>query len=143
MKLRLTINRNPVTLETEPHRTLLELLRDRLDLRGAREGCSVGECGACTVLMNGKPVVSCLVLAPDADGADITTIEGLARGDQLDPMQEAFVRHGAIQCGFCTPGMILTAKGSPILEGNLCRCTGYAKILEAARAGRQAQEKVS
>ncbi len=137
MKIRMTVNRTPVALEVEPQRTLLEVLRDRLDLRGAREGCSVGECGACTVLMDGRPVVSCLVLAPDANGADITTIEGLAQGDRLDPMQEAFIRNGAIQCGFCTPGMIMAAKGSPILEGNLCRCTGYAKILQAAREGRQ------
>ncbi len=134
MKLSMTVNGRAVALDVEPHRTLLWVLRERLDLLGVREGCGAGECGACTVLLDGRPVVSCLVLAPDAAGRSVTTIEGLAEGGNLDPVQEAFVRHGAIQCGFCTPGMVLAAKGGALLEGNLCRCTGYAKILEAVRA---------
>ncbi len=137
MKIGLTVNGLPVKLDVEPHRTLLDLLRGSLDLAGAREGCSVGECGACTVLLNGKPVASCLVLAPDAEGAEVVTIEGLAKGGVLDPLQRAFIEHGAIQCGFCTPGMIMAAKGAERLEGNLCRCTGYAKILAAVRAARE------
>ncbi|MBI3097257.1 MAG: (2Fe-2S)-binding protein [Planctomycetes bacterium] len=122
----MTVNGRRTVLDVEPHRTLLEVLRDRLDLLGTREGCGVGECGACTVLLNGRAVVSCLVLAVSADGAEITTIEGLAKEGRLDP-----IRTGAIQCGFCTPGMIMAAKGASVLEGNLCRCTGYAKIHEA------------
>ena len=138
MKIRMTVNGMAVAVEAEPYRTLLEVLRDRLELLGVREGCSAGECGTCTVLMNGKPVVSCLVLAPDAEGAEVTTIEGLAKDGKLDPMQEAFIQAGAIQCGFCTPGMIMAAKGGEVLEGNLCRCTGYSKILSAIRAQRSA-----
>ncbi|KAF0242371.1 MAG: aerobic-type carbon monoxide dehydrogenase small subunit CoxS/CutS-like [Planctomycetota bacterium] len=139
MKLRLSmrVNGNAVELEIEPHRTLLEVLRNDLGLAGVREGCSTGDCGACTVLVNGKPLVSCLMLAPDAEGASIVTIEGLAKDGKLDPMQEAFVAKGAIQCGFCTPGMILAAKTEDIPEGNLCRCTGYTKIQEAIREERR------
>jgi aerobic-type carbon monoxide dehydrogenase small subunit (CoxS/CutS family) len=133
MRIRFTVNGRAVDLEVEPHRTLLEVLRERLDLLGVREGCSLGDCGACTVLLDGKAVVSCLVLAPDADGHEVTTIEGLEKDGRLDPIQVAFIEKGAIQCGFCTPGMILAAKGADVLEGNLCRCTGYAKILEAIR----------
>lgn len=132
--LSMKVNGKPVRLEVEPHRTLLEVLRDELDLLGVREGCSTGECGACTVLLNGRAVVSCLVLAPDADGAEVVTIEGLGEAGKLDPLQEAFVQNGAIQCGYCTSGMILTAKAGEELEGNLCRCTGYKKILEAIRS---------
>jgi carbon-monoxide dehydrogenase small subunit len=136
--LSMTVNGRAVRLEVEPHRTLLDVLRNDLDLLGVREGCSTGECGACTVLMGDKAVVACLVLAPDADGAHITTIEGLAKGTALDPLQESFIKHGAIQCGYCTPGMIMAAKGAEILEGNFCRCTGYAKIQEAIREYRRA-----
>jgi carbon-monoxide dehydrogenase small subunit len=127
--------------------TLLELLREKLGLVGTKEACGVGECGACTVLKDGKPVLSCLTLAADAAGSDINTIEGLAQGDELDPIQDAFIRHGAVQCGFCTPGMILTAKEllareknpgktqiRQAISGNLCRCTGYVKIVEAVQA---------
>lgn len=127
--------------------TLLEALREKLNLVGTKEACSVGECGACTVLMNGRPILSCLTLAVDAAGAKITTIEGLPGGETLDLLQEAFIEHGAVQCGFCTPGMILTArallekKEVPSLEeiretisGNFCRCTGYTKIIEAIQA---------
>lgn len=125
----LTVNARETTLEIEPNETLLHVLRNRLDLLGAREGCSVGECGACTVLLDGKAVVSCLVLAVSVDGSSVTTIEGL--GGQ-DPLQLSFVRNGAIQCGYCTPGMIMAAKAGDV-DGNLCRCTGYAKIQEAIR----------
>jgi len=127
--------------------TLLEVLREELGLIGTKEACGMGECGACTVLMNGRSILSCLVLALDATGKEITTIEGLSLGDELDPVQESFVRHGAVQCGYCTPGMILTAKEllkrekhpskeqiREAISGNLCRCTGYAKIVEAIQA---------
>jgi len=135
--LNMTVNGHAVTVETEPNRTLLEVLREDLGLVGVREGCSTGDCGACTVQMNGRAVVSCLILAPDADGASVTTIEGLAKDGKLDPMQEAFIAKGAIQCGFCTPGMIMAAKSAEVLEGNLCRCTGYTKIQEAIREYRR------
>ena len=134
MKIRMNVNGRPTEVEVEPFRTLLYVLREKLELLGTREGCASGECGACTVLVNGRAVVSCLVLAPDAGGAEITTIEGLAPDD---PLTRAFVERGAIQCGFCTPGMIMAAKGADVLEGNLCRCTGYAKILEAIRESRR------
>jgi len=125
---------------------LLDLLRDDLHLTGTKEGCGKGECGACTVIMNGELIASCLVLAPQADGAVITTIEGIGNGENLDPIQEAFIETGAVQCGFCTPGMILATK--KLLEenthpreeeikrgisGNLCRCTGYQKIIDAIK----------
>jgi carbon-monoxide dehydrogenase small subunit len=143
---------NGVTYEAtiEPRRTLLEVLRDNLGFTGAKKACDTGECGACTVIMDGKPVVSCLVLAVEAQGKDILTIEGLARDGQPHPLQQAFVDHGAIQCGFCTPGMILSAKAllernpkptegevKEAIVGNLCRCTGYAKIIEAIIAASQ------
>ena len=143
---------NGVTYEVtiEPRRTLLEVLRDNLNLTGAKKACDTGDCGACTVIMDGKPVVSCLVLAVEAQGKDILTIEGLAKDGQPHPIQQAFVDHGAIQCGFCTPGMILSAKAlldiSPkptedevkgAIAGNLCRCTGYVKIVEAILAASQ------
>jgi carbon-monoxide dehydrogenase small subunit len=130
-----------------PWRTLLEVLRDNLGLTGAKKSCDSGDCGACTVIMDGNTVTSCLVLAVEAQGKEILTIEGLATDGQLHPLQQAFVEHGAIQCGFCTPGMILSAKAlldenpKPTEEevrqgisGNLCRCTGYVKIIEAIMA---------
>ena len=136
--------------------TLLELLRDRLGLTGTKEGCGNGNCGACTVLMDGAPVAACIVLAQEAEGADITTIEGIGEPGKLDPVQEALVQHGGTQCGFCTPGIVMTAKAllaanpSPCeadiraaIAGNLCRCTGYDKIVraiaDAARAMREAR----
>jgi carbon-monoxide dehydrogenase small subunit len=143
---------NGVTYEVtiEPRRTLLEVLRDNLGLTGAKKACDTGDCGACTVLMDGKPVASCLVLAVEAQEKDIITIEGLAKDGQPHPIQQAFVDHGAIQCGFCTPGMILSAKAlldknpkptedevKDAIVGNLCRCTGYAKIIEAILAASQ------
>jgi carbon-monoxide dehydrogenase small subunit len=140
----LTVNGVRYDLEVKPHSLLLDVLRDKLDLTGVKRGCETGDCGACTVLMDGKPVNSCLVLALDADGCEITTIEGLSSDDSLHPIQEAFIKVGAIQCGFCTPGMILTAKAlldeNPrptewearnAISGNLCRCGGYNKIISA------------
>jgi carbon-monoxide dehydrogenase small subunit len=142
-----TVNGEEYQVEVNPRELLLDMIRDTLNLTGTKRGCDTGDCGACTVLMEGKPVNSCLVLAVEADGADITTIEGLSKNGMLHPLQEAFVRHGAVQCGFCTPGMILTAKAlidensNPTEEeicraiaGNLCRCTGYVKIIEAIKA---------
>ena len=144
--IELTINGKKRKVETTTSTRLLDLLRDDLHLTGTKEGCGKGECGACTVIMNGELVASCLVLAPQADGAVITTIEGIGSGAHLDPIQEAFIETGAVQCGFCTPGMILAAK--KLLEenphpdedeikrgisGNLCRCTGYQKIFDAIK----------
>lgn len=142
--LTLTVNRDPVALQVEPHHTLLDVLREELDLRGAHRGCNSGDCGACTVLLNGKAVPSCLILALDAEGAEVQTVEGIAQNGILHPLQEALVRHGSIQCGYCTPGMVMSALGllnqNPqpteaevriALAGNLCRCTGYKKIVEA------------
>jgi carbon-monoxide dehydrogenase small subunit len=146
MKRILTLHVNGEDFEvlTEPHRTLLEVLRENLGLTGTKRGCDLGACGACTVLIDGEPRLSCLTLAMDARGKKITTIEGLARGEEVHPLQRAFVEKGAIQCGFCTPGMILTAKAlldenphppesevKKAISGNLCRCTGYVKIVEA------------
>jgi aerobic carbon-monoxide dehydrogenase small subunit len=143
-ELHIKVNGDEHHLLVATHRTLLEVLRDQLGLTGTKNGCGAGECGACTVLLDGQPVNSCLTLAHEADGRDVLTIEGLARGGVLHPIQEAFVEEGAIQCGFCTPGMVLTTKAlldrnpdptrEEILEGlrgNLCRCTGYVKIVEA------------
>jgi carbon-monoxide dehydrogenase small subunit len=146
-EIKLTVNKQPYRLSVLPWRTLLEVIREDLGLTGTKEGCGLGECGACTVLMDGLAVNSCLVLATEADGREITTIEGLAQGDKLHPIQQAFVEHGGLQCGFCTPGMILSAKAlldqNPTpseeeikqgISGNLCRCTGYTKIIESIRA---------
>jgi carbon-monoxide dehydrogenase small subunit len=150
----LTVNGEKYRLMVEPSKTLLEIIRDDLGLTGTKEGCGGGDCGACTVLLNGRAVPSCIVLGVDADGCDVVTIEGLATGIELHPIQRAFVDHGAVQCGFCTPGMIMSAKGlldgnpSPTeeeiknaIEGNFCRCTGYAKIIEAIKscAGRDGE----
>lgn len=143
----LTVNKRNYDLTVEADEMLIDVLRERLGLTGTKKGCGTGDCGACTIIMDGRAVTSCLILAAAADGKDITTIEGLEESGQLHPIQDAFIRHGAIQCGFCTPGMILSAKvlleanPSPTEEevrvgiaGNLCRCTGYAKIVEAIRA---------
>jgi carbon-monoxide dehydrogenase small subunit len=145
--LALTVNGIRHDIEAEPSTTLLELLREDLHLTGAKEGCGVGECGTCLVLVDGEPVTSCLVLAADAEGRDVETIEGLARDGALDAVQAAFVEHGAIQCGYCTPAMVLAAEAllrrSPqpdpaetaeALAGVLCRCGSYPKVLEAVRA---------
>jgi len=145
--IELRVNGESLEVAVEPQRTLLEVLREDLGLTGAKEACGTGECGACTVLADGKPILSCLTLAIEAQGKEITTIEGLAKEGQLHPLQRAFVKHGAVQCGYCTSGMILNAKSildenpKPSLpellkglEGNLCRCTGYNKIVEAILA---------
>jgi carbon-monoxide dehydrogenase small subunit len=145
--LELSVNDEVYEIAVKPNDTLLEVLREKLGLVGTKEACGLGECGACTVLINGRPVLSCLTLALDAAGTHITTIEGVSPGEGLDPIQEAFITHGAVQCGFCTPGMILTAKEllqrverpteeqiREAISGNLCRCTGYVKIVEAIQA---------
>jgi carbon-monoxide dehydrogenase small subunit len=147
-KISFILNGEPVEVEIEPHLTLLQLLRDHLELMGTKEGCSMGECGACTVLLDGKAVNSCIFPALEVEGKKVTTIEGLmdAQGN-LHPIQKAFIDHGAIQCGFCTPGMVLSAKAlldenpKPSEEeirngiaGNLCRCTGYLQIVQAIKA---------
>ena len=143
----LNVNNETFDIVTFPNQTLLEVLRDHLHLTGTKESCGEGACGSCTVLLNGVPVRSCLTLAIAAQGKEITTIEGLSKGEKLHPVQEAFVNHHAIQCGFCSPGMILTAyallKENPnpteaeirrAISGNVCRCTGYAKIVEAIKS---------
>ena len=145
-EIRITVNGKLYELSVRPWATLLEVIREDLGLTGTKEGCGVGECGACTVIMNGKTVNACLVLAPEADGKEITTIEGLAQGEKLDPIQQAFYEIGGLQCGFCTPGMIMSTRAllaetpDPTdqeirkgLEGNFCRCTGYTKIFESVR----------
>lgn len=150
MTVRLTVNGRERELTVEPHERLIDVLRGRLGLTGAKLGCGEGECGACTVIMDGKAVLSCLILAVQADGCEIVTIEGLAAGGSetgLHPLQKAFIAEAAIQCGYCTPGMILTAKAlldrdpDPTLDsvkraiaGNLCRCTGYDKPVKAILA---------
>jgi carbon-monoxide dehydrogenase small subunit len=147
------VNGKPYEVYVSPRRTLSEMLRDDLDLLGVKQGCGEGECGACTVLLDGLPVSSCLILAVEATGCDVTTIEGVANADGLHQLQQSFVEHGAIQCGFCTPGMILSARAlldeTPdpsefeirrALSGNLCRCTGYQKIVDAvSRCGPYAE----
>ena len=138
------VNGEPEILTVQGHRTLLQVLREQLALTGTKDGCSAGECGACTGLMDGEPVNSCMVLAVECDGHEITTVEGLADDGQLSALQAAFVEHNAVQCGFCTPGMLISAHAllqcnpSPseqeireALVGNLCRCTGYLRIIKA------------
>jgi carbon-monoxide dehydrogenase small subunit len=142
--IHITVNQKPIELEVQPNQTLLEVIRETLGLTGTKAGCLVGDCGACTVLLDQRPVNSCLVLAVQADGKQVTTIEGIETPQGLHPLQTAFVDKGAIQCGYCTPGMILSAKSllgrnpradeaeiRKAISGNLCRCTGYQKIVEA------------
>jgi carbon-monoxide dehydrogenase small subunit len=149
-QIQITVNGKTHELHVKPWETLLEVIRDDLGLTGTKEGCGLGECGACTVIMDGNTVNACLVLAPEADGKEVTTIEGLAQGDKLSPIQEAFMEQGGLQCGFCTPGIILSTKAlldenpSPTDEeirrgiaGNFCRCTGYTKIFESIKAAAQ------
>lgn len=151
---KLTVNGRAYEIPIEPQMTLLEVLRDELDLTGTKYNCGVGECGGCTVLIDGKPTLSCLTLAITAKEKNILTIEGLAEGITLHPIQQAFIGCGAIQCGFCTPGMILMAKAlldenlNPAREevkaglgGNLCRCTGYVKIIDAVLAAAETMRK--
>lgn len=151
LTIQLVVNDQPCQAEVTSQTTLLELIRDHLGLTGTKEGCGKGQCGACTVLMNGLPVNSCLILAAQAQDHEIVTIEGLERGGKLDPVQQAFIDEGAVQCGFCTPGLILSAKAlldhsaqpdddeiKEAISGHLCRCTGYAAIVRAIRqAGAQ------
>ena len=143
-RIELTVNGRGRSVDVQPHHTLLEMLRDDLALTGTKECCLVGECGACTVIVDGESVDSCLMLGVEADGAAITTVEGLASGDRLDPLQEAFLETGAAQCGFCIPGQLVSARAllddvphptrtqiEEGLAGNLCRCAGYEQIMEA------------
>jgi carbon-monoxide dehydrogenase small subunit len=144
--LKFKLNGNKVTIKTEPHIRLIDLLRDKFNLTGTKEGCGVGECGACTVLMNKIAVNSCLVLAAQVSGSEIETIELLSNGELLHPLQKNFLLHGAVQCGFCTPGMVLSAYAlldknpqpdeeeiKEAIAGNLCRCTGYKQIVDAIK----------
>jgi carbon-monoxide dehydrogenase small subunit len=149
MKVRIscTINGDPADVLVEDYKTLLEVLREDLGLTGTKHGCELGECGACAVLVDGQPLLSCLMLAVETEGRQITTVEGLASGDRLHPLQECFADLGAAQCGYCTPGILMTAKAlldreahpsreqiCEALSGNLCRCTGYLQIIEAVEA---------
>ena len=150
--IKLTLNGTPIGRDVEDSRLLVEFLREDLKLTGTKESCGVGVCGACTVLLDGKPISSCLALAVHADGCAVTTIEGIAEGDRLHPLQEAFLAHGGFQCGICTPGQILAAKAlldanphptraeiQHWMMGNLCRCTGYYKIIESILAAAGAE----
>ena len=145
-EIRFKINGENIVISIKPNKTLLEMIREDLKLTGTKEACDHGECGACTVLMNGVPVNSCLVLAMEAHGKEILTIEGLKQNDRLDPIQEAFIQNTGMQCGFCTPGMIMSTKAllnrnskpsddeiKEAIAGNLCRCTGYTKIFESIK----------
>ncbi len=145
-KINVTINNELEQVNVPSNMTLMQMLRESLALTGTKNGCTAGECGACTVLMNGEPVNSCMVLAVECDGAKIVTIEGLAHDKQLDPIQEAIIAAGGVQCGFCTPGILISSRAfldrnpdptedeiSEVLVGNLCRCTGYTRIIEAVK----------
>jgi carbon-monoxide dehydrogenase small subunit len=145
--LDMTVNGRDVRLDVEADELLVDVLRDRLGLTGTKIGCNEGECGACTIIMDGKPVLSCLIPALRAQGREIMTIEGLSDGETLHPLQQAFVDHGAVQCGYCIPGILMSAKAlldanphpnrdeiKEAIAGNLCRCTGYTKIMEAIEA---------
>jgi aerobic-type carbon monoxide dehydrogenase small subunit (CoxS/CutS family) len=145
--LTMKLNGEEVTINIRPDALLVDVLRDELGLMGTKEACGEGECGACTVLLDGQPVTSCLVPALKAQGREVMTVEGLASGGELHPLQKAFIEHGAVQCGYCTPGMLMSAKAlldraprpteeeiKEAISGNLCRCTGYTKIVEAIKA---------
>ena len=156
MKIRLTstVNHEPVELLVEDYKTLLEVLREDLGLTGTKHGCELGECGACAVLVDGEPLLSCLLLAVESEGRHIETVEGLATGGRLHPLQESFADLGAAQCGYCIPGMLMTAKAllarephpsreriCEALSGNLCRCTGYLQIVEAVEAAAKSADR--
>jgi carbon-monoxide dehydrogenase small subunit len=147
-KIKVTVNGSTEMVQVPSNMTLLQLLRDGLVLTGTKNGCAAGECGACTVILNGEPVNSCMVLAVECDGAQITTVEGLAHDGQLDPIQQAVIEQGGVQCGFCTPGILISARAlldrtqgahpsdyeiRDALIGNLCRCTGYLRIIDAVK----------
>lgn len=153
LRIEATVNGRERSLEVAVHHTLLDVLRDDMDLTGSKECCVVGECGACTVIVDGQPMNSCLMLAVEVDGAEVTTVEGLASRDELSPLQEAFLDEGAPQCGFCIPGQLMSAQallnGNPHptpddvregLVGNLCRCAGYEQITEAVLAAAEAAQ---
>lgn len=146
MKITLTVNKKNICMDIDPTKRLIDFLRDDLNLTGVKEGCSEGECGACTIILDGEAVTSCTILAGQVDGCEIITIEGLEQDGELDIIQKSFIENGAIQCGFCTPGMILSCKALLLkiknptedeikraIEGNLCRCTGYNKIVKAIK----------
>ena len=152
-RIKFLLNGQRQELEVKPWRTLLEMIREDLKLTGTKEGCGHGECGSCTVIMGGKTVNSCLVPAVEAEGQEILTIEGLSDGDKLHPVQQAFVEHAGMQCGFCTPGMVISAKAlldkhsdpseetiREAMAGNFCRCTGYTKIIESIGAAAKAMK---
>ena len=151
-RVSLTINGAPEQVDVPSNLTLLQLLREKLALTGTKNGCMAGECGACTVILNGEPVNSCMVLAVECDGAHVLTVEGLAKDGMLDPIQEAIIQEGGVQCGFCTPGILMSARAlldripdpseadiREALVGNLCRCTGYLRILDAVQDAAQRQ----
>jgi carbon-monoxide dehydrogenase small subunit len=153
MTIELTVNSRRQAVQVAVHHTLLDVLRDRIGLTGSKECCAEGECGACTIIVDGRGVNSCLMLAVEADGSEVQTIEGLAVGDRLSPIQEAFLEHGAVQCGFCIPGMVMSAQAllsanpNPSreeiregLSGNLCRCGGYNQICHAVAAAAEVSE---
>ena len=153
-RIRFRLNGEWVEVDVEPNELLLNVLREKFGLTGAKYGCGIGECGACTVLVDGEPVLSCLTLAVDVDGKDVVTIEGLAKDDELHVLQKAFLEHGAVQCGYCTPGFILTAKRlleenpdateeeiKEYIRGNICRCTGYVNIVRAIKAAAEELKK--
>jgi aerobic carbon-monoxide dehydrogenase small subunit len=152
--IKLIVNGKEHALHVSSDRSLLDVIREDLELTGTKRGCDKGDCAACTVLVDGEPINSCLLLAVQADGKEITTIEGVAQGEKLDPVQEAFIKHGAVQCGYCTPGMILTSiallRGNvnpsreeiqKAISGNLCRCTGYVQIIDAVESVAHAGKK--
>lgn len=153
-RISLRLNGMPVQTEVDPAQTLLQWIREEAGLTGSKSGCENGECGACTVLMNGKPVRACIILAVEADGAEIVTVEGLAQGEELHPLQQAFIDHSAVQCGFCIPGVLVASKAllerhpSPTnndvieaLGGHLCRCGGYSAMSDAVKAAAEALAK--
>ncbi|MEA1963623.1 MAG: (2Fe-2S)-binding protein [Candidatus Aerophobetes bacterium] len=152
--LHMIVNGEKVSIEVSPNSTLLDVLRDKLNLMEVKEGCGQGDCGACTVILDGKAVNSCLTLAMQAEGKEVTTLSGLNKSRKIHPLQKSFISHGAIQCGFCTPGMIMSAKAlldknphptreeiKVAISGNLCRCTGYKKIVEAIEAVARGKEE--
>jgi carbon-monoxide dehydrogenase small subunit len=155
-RINFTVNGEPKELFVEPNRMLVDLIRQDLGLTGTKKGCGTGDCGSCTIILDGSAVKSCLILAVEVDGSEILTIEGLQSGGKLHPLQEAFIQYGAIQCGFCSPGMMMSAKAfldqcpkpteeevKMALSGNLCRCTGYRKIIEAILAVAQKENPSS
>src|SRR5512137_2559706 len=151
-RITLTVNGSTEMVDVPSNMTLLQMLRERLVLTGTKNGCAAGECGACTVIMNGEPVNSCMVLAVECDGANILTVEGLADDKRLDPIQEALIQEGGVQCGFCTPGVLMSSRAllernpnpsdeeiQQALVGNLCRCTGYVRIFESVKKAAKMQ----